>query len=274
MSEDDLDPAIYWEERLRRFDLSSVGYRALGLRYNQWLYRVRSSVFRRALRRTRFDCSAASVLDVGSGTGFYVEEWLRAGTRAVTASDMTAVATENLRVRFASANVARFDVTDGLPFRARSFDAVSAFDVLFHIVSDQLYEQAIANVASLLRPGGFFFFSENFVHGPTVRIGHQASRSLAEIEKLLERHDLQPVLRRPMFVLMNAPADSESRVAQGAWRLLAGLVSRHEAIGALVGGALYPLELGLVHMLRESASTELMVCRRLPISPEDDSGPT
>src|SRR4029453_11630704 len=60
------DPLAFWEERLQHFDLSAVGYAGLGLRYNRWLYRVRSFVFRRTLRRAGLNVDSAQVLDVGS----------------------------------------------------------------------------------------------------------------------------------------------------------------------------------------------------------------
>jgi hypothetical protein len=78
------DNREYWEDRLRRhYSLAGVGYLRLGRRFNEWMYRVRGAVFDRMLddlagkagRGARW--SGANVLDVGSGTGFYVERWLR-----------------------------------------------------------------------------------------------------------------------------------------------------------------------------------------------------
>jgi SAM-dependent methyltransferase len=98
------DPLAFWEERLQHFDLSAVGYAGLALRYNRWLYRVRSFVFRRTLRRASLNVDSAKVLDVGSGTGFYINEWLRAGANDVIGSDLTGVATGGLEKRFHSSS--------------------------------------------------------------------------------------------------------------------------------------------------------------------------
>jgi SAM-dependent methyltransferase len=256
------DPLAYWEERLEPFDLSAVGYSALGLRYNRWLYRVRSMVFRRLVSESGLDLGAAAVLDVGSGTGFYVAAWLRAGAASVTGSDATATATERLRRRFPGVRFERFDITASPPFEPESFDAVSAFDVLFHVVDDDLYRNALANLASLLRPGGLLFLSENFVHGRAVRVEHQVSRPGTQIRGLLGDLGLEVVASRPMFVLMNAPLDSQRGAHRLFWRLLSRAVSRHELVGATLGAALFPLELALVSTRRDGPSTEAVVCRK------------
>src|SRR5947209_2784284 len=160
------DPAAFWERRLQRFDLAAVGYTGLGLRYNEWLYRVRSFVFRRLLRFGELDLGSARVLDVGSGTGFYLAEWLRAGAAQVVGSDLTDIATERLADAFPQAEIVQLDISDEPIFPPGSFDAISAFDVLFHIVDDGRYRTALLNISSLLRDGGHLFLSENLLHGP------------------------------------------------------------------------------------------------------------
>lgn len=258
----DFDSTAFWEERLRCFDLSSVGYAGLGLHYNRWLYRVRASVFRRSLRSVTLNLGSARVLDVGSGTGFYIDEWRRAGAGSVVGSDLTHEATRQLGERFPDLEIVQLDISAEPPFPPDSFDAASAFDVLFHIVEEDRYRSAIANIATLLRDGGYFFFSENFVHRPSSQHVHMVSRSLNQIEELLDRNGLEVVSRRPIFVLMNSPIDSDSFVLQGWWNLLSRVVSRHELLGAAVGAVLFPLELALVSVIREGPSAEMMVCRK------------
>jgi SAM-dependent methyltransferase len=257
------DPQAYWEQRLQRFDLSAVGYSRIGAPYNRWLYRVRAVVFRRLLAATGRDWRSARVLDVGSGTGFYVREWLRAGVAEVTGSDLTRVAVENLRRAFPGTSFVRLDLTaESPPPPPASFDAVSAFDVLFHVVDDDGYRRALANVSLLLRRGGLFLLSENLVHGPAVRLDHQVSRPLAEVEEMLDSAGFELLLRRPMFVLMNAPVDSRNPLLRISWKLREGVLVRWPSVGAVLGPALFPLELALVAGLRESPSTELLLCRK------------
>lgn len=261
------DPRQYWEERLRRdCDLAGVGYRRLGRFYNAWMYRVRARVFARVVRSLPVDWRHARVLDVGSGTGFYVEQWHRLGVPRVTGVDLTDAAVEALRRGFPEDHFEQLDIgqplASGCSLLATPFDAVSAMDVLFHVVDDAAYAQAFRNLATLLAPGGWLLWSDNFVHHGTERVPHQVSRSLAESTGAVEAAGFEVVRRVPMFVVMNYPADSRSRLAKLAWTGLVAPAALAEPLGWLVGAALYPLELALVRAMRESPSTEMMVCRK------------
>jgi len=128
-----------------------------------------------------------------------------------------------------------------VPLPSASFDAVSAFDVLFHIVDDESYARAFANIASLLKPGGWFLWSDNFLRHPTERAAHQVSRTLAESTRCVEAAGFEVVQRVPMFVLMNFPADSTSTLARWGWKAMARAVMVGEPLGWALGAALYPL---------------------------------
>jgi SAM-dependent methyltransferase len=256
------DPSEYWERRLEPFDLSVVGHSGLGLRYNGWLYRVRAVAFRRLLRYVTLPPSAR-VLDVGSGTGFHIAEWQRAGVRDVVGSDFTTIATERLERRFPGVELVRWDAAVEPPFPSLSFDAISAFDILFHIVDDSRNRAALANFAYLLRDGGYLLLSDNLVHGPTVHGEHQVSRPLAEVEAALRELGFEILTRRPMFVLMSIPIDSESRLHWKLWNRLFGLLLRRPALGGIVGALLFPVELVLLAICREGPSTEAVLCRKV-----------
>jgi len=259
------DNRAYWERRLREhYSLAGVGYLRLGRRYNEWMYRVRGEVFDRTVAGLGTNWRGTEVLDVGPGTGFYVERWLRLGAR-VTGLDLTEVAEESLAVRFPAARFLQGDIGGTLSDSAwpsGRFDAISAFDVLFHIVDDLQYAQAFRNLARLLKPGGWLLWSDNFIRHPTERVAHQASRPLAESVRLVEAAGLEVVERVPMFVLMNYPADTTSRLVRWAWTALVAPAVLAEPLGWALGAMLFPLEKALVRTRRESPSTELMLCRK------------
>jgi SAM-dependent methyltransferase len=256
----------YWESRLRdHYGLEGVGYLRLGRRFNEWMYRVRGEVFDRVVAGLPLGGAGTRVLDLGSGTGFYVARWLERGA-AVTGVDLTAVAVEQLGRRFPAGRFLQADIgrpLDGpLAAETGTFRAVSAFDVLFHIVDDGQYAQALRNVARLLEPDGWFLWSDNYIHQPTIRVQHQVSRSLAEVTAALADAGLEVVERVPMFVLMNYPADTRSKLARWAWTAMVAPAMASDRLGGLLGAVLFPLERRLVRSIKESPSTELMICRK------------
>jgi SAM-dependent methyltransferase len=256
----------YWESLHRKsYGLQSVGYLEVGTPFNEWMYRLRRRVFRQTVPPFIPARDNLEILDVGSGTGFYLDRWRELGFRSVHASDVSEVAVQRLRERYPTCEVVQLDIGDeSAATLGRRFDVVSIMDVLFHITSDRRYERAFTNLASLVKPNGLLVFSENFVHQRNPREAQQVNRSLAEIEFLLRKVGFEPLARRPMFVLMNYPVDSTSRVHRLCWRALVLAMVTWNRLGAVLGAVLYPLELALVARLKEGPSTELMLCRKLP----------
>src|SRR6266852_1651586 len=142
------DASSYWNERLARNPgLCGVGFTSLGLSYNTWQYRVRKTIFRRAIKSIPLDCGKARVLDVGSGTGFYLDRWQESGVRQLRGSDFSEVAVGRLRQKYPRIEFTQLDIGDRLSQSLRnSQDVVSAFDMLLHIVDDTRYRQAIHNI--------------------------------------------------------------------------------------------------------------------------------
>ena len=204
-----------------------------------------------------------TVLDVGSGTGFYVRLWRELGVRKLVASDFSGVATRKLKGDFADIGVLQLDIgSREIPLEFGSFSVVSAFDVLFHLTDDEQYRVAIENVSRLLKPGGWFCFSENFLHTDEIRQRHHVSRSREDIEALLRECDFVRVVRRPMLYLMNTPIDSESRIPRMVWRVVEGLVPGREKMGWLIGAMLFPIDVLITRVTRESPTTELCLCQK------------
>ena len=271
MEQDDVKQ--YWETRLEaQFNLGSVGYRGLGEMYNRWLYKVRRSVFTRTINTLSMPLQNAKVLDVGSGTGFYIDRWIEQSVRDLMGSDITEIAIEQLRQRYPQYNFFQVNIGGSIdPLVNFRFDIISAFDVFFHILDNQDYQNAVRNVFSLLTPGGYFIFSENFIHGNAKTSPHVVSRSLTTIQKVLTDNDFSIVDRFPMFYLMNKPIDSSNEILHGFWQMLRYLASKNEVFGFAIGGFLFPLELGLINWVKESPSTEVMVCKKpspVPLVPD------
>ena len=258
----------YWEERLSAGPtLENVGWLGWGAGFNRWMYRIRAHVFvkrvRAALKKQGIIADRLSVLDVGCGSGFYIDLWKRTGVRNICACDLTSAVVDTLSKRYPDVSFARADVGEPIvPYAAESFDAISCMDVLFHIVDDNRYRQAVGHCAHLLKPGGLLILTENCLHSPTVRSARQVSRSLPEVADAISAAGLSIIERRPMFVLMNTPIDSKNAALNRFWALLRAFARRNRHFGFLAGMALYPLDLALTSFFREGPSTEMLICRR------------
>lgn len=258
------DPAGYWEDRLAaEYDLAGVGRRSFGVHYNRWAYRIRRHVFLNTLRRIGRDWSKAGVLDIGAGTGFYVDRWLELGAASITGLDLTETAVAGLTAKYPDQTFLRADIGQGVGLLVdRQFDAVSCMDVLLHIVDDGRFASAIANVHRLLKPDGIFVFSDPMVRGSERRLGHVAHRSRQSIEETLAQTGFELLHRGPMFVLMDEPVDSRSLLLRGHWWLLRSGLFVANWLGIVLGAALFPVESALLAVLREGPSTKIAVYRR------------
>jgi SAM-dependent methyltransferase len=260
------DPRTYWDGRhAEHFGPESVGYAGLGVSYNIWMYRVREHVVCREVRHARLPMSQCDVLDVGSGTGFYVDLWARLGARSVTGSDFAPYAVAALRKQFPSRRFCELDITSAeVPDALGQFDVVSAFDILYHIVDDRKYAQAFRNVSALVRPGGFFVFSENFLPAGRESNVHQVSRSCEEITQLLSDNGFEILRRAPVFFLMNRPLKSRSRVLSTTWSMIERVTSKRDRpyLANWLGAALYLVEISTLKWMSTGPTTEMMICRR------------
>jgi SAM-dependent methyltransferase len=255
----------FWDRRHAELpQYAAVGCDGIGDPFNRWMYRVRARVFRRAVAPLVSEMPGPRVLDVASGFGFYVDRWRELGVADVTASDAAGTAIARLHSRLPDVRVLELDIAATEIDAGGPYDAVSAFDVLFHLVDDAAYERAVGNLAELLRPGGLLVFSENFhLRGRRDVSSVQVDRPEGEIVELMRGAGLEPVVRRPMFWLMNEPENAPGTPLETWWRLLRASLRRRPSLGHVAGPALYPLELALV--LRRpppGPSTNLMVCRR------------
>jgi hypothetical protein len=88
------------------------------------------------------------------------------------------------------------------------------------------------------------------------------NREENEILAELRENDLEVVERRPMFVVMNAPARGGRPLLHAWWQRAHRLLTTRPRSGAFLGPALYPVELACLATVRSAPSTELVVCRR------------
>jgi 2-polyprenyl-3-methyl-5-hydroxy-6-metoxy-1,4-benzoquinol methylase len=262
------NPADYWENRLKNnYGLHGTGFIGLGQNYNNWMYKIRKGLLIKKIKSLGIDIRKLKVLDVGCGTGFCLELWKELGVKSMDGIDITNTAVENLLKKYPDSHFYKADIGDNLENSLNqlriSYDVITSLDVLFHIVDDDRYKRAFRNIYELLRTGGFLIFSENFLHTENIRSAYQTSRSLRNIEDTILEAGFEIIRRSPLFVLMNTPIDTDSRLLHTHWKIITRGIIKDPKLSYMVGATLYPLEWILVRLLKEGPTTELMICRKM-----------
>lgn len=263
------DPDSYWEQLLSKdFSLTGVGFQGLGRNYNTWMYRARLRTMEWLRSNYPMNIPRSEILDIGCGTGFYVEYWNSLGAQKLTGMDITRKSVAELadlhpRFRFLQGDIGSKDIS-----RDRRYDIVTAFDVLFHIVDETRFRTAIRNIGELAAPGAYVLISDNFLKKP--RQGHfeQAHRTLDEYTRELDANGISVAGLKPVFVLMNGPINIVSDRLYHAYRWLWNhtmyIVGKSEFLGWITGFLLYHIDGALVKLLKRSITTEILICRKRP----------
>lgn len=151
------------------------------------------------MRDARLDVRGKSVLDVGCGTGFFTEFYLRHGAR-VTGLDIASTSIARLAERFPAARFIQADVSEApLPER---YDVVNAFDVLYHITDAARWEAAVERLAAAVAPGGVLLVTVIFAD-PRGYAEHNRPDSLERYRELLARAGITIERFYPTHVLLN-----------------------------------------------------------------------
>jgi len=258
-------PNQYWEERLRsHFGLQGVGYIDYGVNYNKWLYLVRGVAIKRIISDLNILIANKRILDVGSGTGFYIRLWKKLGATEISGSDITKVSVDTLTRDISYASFFQMDI--GGDFKnfneLHKYDLISAFDILFHIIEDNRYEKAFNNINKMLKPGGIFIFSENLLESGTIHYEHQVTRSIQKISDILHDNGFEVLAKRPMFYIMNAPVKLGSDKYIKFWNYFMWPVQKSELLGFLWGLFLFLIEVLLIRTFKNGPSTEMIVCKK------------
>lgn len=256
------DAKTYWDNRLQnQYDLIGVGDISLSETYNKWSYKVTRHRLRKLIKKFVPANSDAPVVDMGSGTGFVVEIWKNLG-KAVIGVDISKVAIQNLQKKFPQDSFLECDIaSERLDIPKNSVACVSAASVMYHITSDDGLRFALNNIHNILQPVGFFIFSDNFIHSKPLVITHQNCRTLSDYETALRETGFEIIARVPNYVLMNDPVDADSKWYPRIWGRITNLSRKYKWFDKIIWPALYPVELCLTSMKKESPAQEFMVCR-------------
>lgn len=254
----------YWHDRLSRsFNLQGVGLIGRSLAFNRWGYRAR----RAALGRLVSDASGARVLDVGSGTGYWIDHWHRLGAAAVSGLDLTELSVDRLRLTFPGDRFERADIRVSIPFEG-PFDLISAIDVLLHVTDDDGYRSGLANLREVAAPGARLVLLEPISSGrprPMAPGADSRTRSLAEVEEALGATGWTLERRFPTTWLLSNPVEVEPRAAYlilSAWWAALRPAYRSELMSSIVCPPIYWVD-RLLCQLQWSPSSKAILARAI-----------
>lgn len=256
------DAKHYWNNRLQnQYDLVGVGDISLSKTYNKWSYKVTRCKLRKLFKKYVHSGKESIVVDIGSGTGFVVDIWKELG-KNVIGVDISEVAVQRLKQAFPNDSFLECDIAaEPLGIGKNSVACVSAASVLYHITSDEGLRFALKNIHNILQSGGLFIFSDNFIHTKPLVITHQNCRTLTDYEVVLNETGFEIIDRVANYVLMNHPVDARNKWYPRFWGRITNLSRRYKLFDRVIWPMLFPIELLLTSIKKESPAQEFMICR-------------
>lgn len=113
------------------------------------------------------------VLDIGLGTGHWVDfylEFLKANVTAVDFSDIVIKRAKEKYLSVPNVDVLQLDISDRVGAFHEQYNVINAIGVMFHLVDDDLWQAAVENLCFYLKPGGSLIVGGDFTE--TKRISH------------------------------------------------------------------------------------------------------
>ena len=248
----DFKAQVYWEERLKsKFSLAGTGHCGFSERYNGYMYRRRKDVLDAALRNFCIEVRGKKVLDIGCGTGFFVNYYLGKKAAVVMGVDITEVSINQLRIKFPLQQFLKLDVgKEAIPL-SEKFDVVNAFDVFYHIVDDKEFSYALENVNSCCAKNTWVLFTD-CLNPELSEAVHVKYRNLGEYERILHRFNIDIIGVIPVFHLLGKTTAGNIKNLF-IKRIIAKAT---DSIGWLV----YMLD--SIYCPKSSSSLNLLICRK------------
>lgn len=259
----------YWENRLKNnlHNLEGVGFTGLGNNYNQWMYRERKRIFKKQLKKLNINFKKASILEVGSGTGFYTKILQNLGAKNYIGSDITSAVVNKLSIEFDDFIFYKQDIGSDLinELSSHKFDFIFAIDILFHITDDERYQQAFINISNLLSERGVFMFTENLPNDDFYRETFVV-RSNEKLMNFLKKASLEVIDIVPMTIFLNNPLN-KNKFNEWVYKLQNKILFRYpskaykERAGNVLGFIFYWIDWLLLPYIIQGPSNHMIICR-------------
>lgn len=163
----------------------------------------------------RIQIKSASVCDLGTGSGHWIDFYLSIGASRCVGIDVSEKATSFLREKYSSDErvaVLHGRLNDVLRASDDSFEIVNAIGVMFHVVDDEEWEATIREVGQIIHPGGLFIVGGHFGWLDHVNVYYQENAVCKRLRSASHwRRSLRDagfgeirILRNPAYRYINA----------------------------------------------------------------------
>ncbi len=263
------DNFAHWEKLYsKHFNLAGSGYTELGESYNRWLYRLRAKVFNKALVENGIRPNNNSkVLDIGCGTGFFINEFQKRGIKNLIGYDLTRISIEKLQVEFPQYYFFQQDISEPIK-ECEKFDFINIFDVLWYL-NDVDFEKAFVNLTKLSKQGSILFITDIFRKQKGDQYEGFWARSIPEYEFQCKKNGFEIMRIYPLFVFTNTPCDPDSvnegffRFVKFHWKIVFRILKKYGFLGNFLGFPLFMLDSIVLQFLANGPSAKLMVLRKI-----------
>ena len=262
-------PREYWSGLHDEADgLGIVGYPTLPLVFNRLVYANAAHAVTHGLEAAGVRIRGRTILDIGSGTGFWVDLWLAQGAAAVAGSDLVPDAVDRLRRRFPGCEFEPADISEQSPFPDRTFDVVTIMSVLHHVTDDDRFRTALVNLSSQVAPGGYLVVLDGIVTRRRwmpegVVSAHNVARTLPQWQTALEDVDMRIAGIFPTAAFLCDPIDAGSRIAFSAhrfwWRGFTAAIRGRERLAAAIVPPVAALDRAVTGRLATGTGSKLLV---------------
>ena len=258
------DPKVFWEKRLGKdFSLKGVGCAGFSYNYNKWVSKAAKESLNKLLKGS---LSGKKILDIGCGTGYYIDYYMGKGATDISGLDITEKSIVNLKKKYPHLKFFNADISKKIHLN-RKYNIITAIAVLYHVVDDNKFENSVRNIRKLAKKGSLIIIQDGFLkkYQPPKAGTHCYFRDYEYYKKILKKNGIEIVRKVPTFYFLNTPFDISNslmrKTALSLWNITMSIFAKNEFSGNILGFVLYYLDKLMLKIAKDSISLETIACR-------------
>ena len=258
------DPKVFWEKRLSNdFSLKGVGCAGLSYNYNKWEAKAAKNSVDKLLKGS---LKGKKILDIGCGTGYYLEYYMSKGATDITGLDITEKSISSLKKKYPNLKFYKADISKKIQLNLK-YDIITAIAVLYHIVDADRFENSVKNIRKLAKKGSLIIIQDGFLkkYQPPKAGIHCYFRDYNSYKKILEKNGIEIIKKVPTFYFLNPPFDITNKtmrkLALTLWNVTMSIFAKNELTGNIIGFVLYYLDKAILSITKDSVALETIACR-------------